>query len=92
MKVCLMQTSDKIIAVSPTTVDKCIIYQEIKTIKSLLKRNRVPEKLTQCQTFRSGKTLLSAAEKRGDMHIVVQLKNQDVIALEIKYHKSCFTK
>ena len=76
---------------TPTAMTKCIICQSKKTRKASGGiRGRVEEKLTQCQTFSVGETLLRSAKKKNDERIITQLHDQDVVASEVRYHKSCF--
>ena len=80
-------------SVSSTSFSNCIICQSSKTVKATGGiKGRVTEKLTLCQTFNAGETLLNAAKKHCDERIITQLIDKDVVALEVRYHKSCFTK
>ena len=56
---------------------------------SLTWRIREREKLTQCETITAGKLLL-AAELRNDEQILLHIRGQDLVALEIRYHLSCY--
>ena len=59
------------------------------------KNKRVPkskslEKLSTCETFQAGATLLNAAEVCKDQRIIVAIEHQDVVATEVKYLRSCY--
>ncbi|CAH3152689.1 unnamed protein product [Pocillopora meandrina] len=58
-------------------IDKCIICQ-------------VEKSLTQNISEYGSASLLRAAEIRGDNRVLPQIKGQDCIAREIKYHRSCY--
>ena len=72
-----------------TDIKSCIICQEEKTDS---KDRRKKEKLTACQTLNAGESLINAAKKRSDQRILVALDGQDLIALEVCYHRSCYRK
>ena len=65
---------------------KCAICQPDKTDT---KDRRKKEKLTTCETMQAGRTLLEAAKVRGDQRRIVTLNDQDPIAIELCYHRSC---
>ncbi|XP_070566914.1 uncharacterized protein [Ptychodera flava] len=44
--------------------------------------------LVACET--DGHTLLKAAEFRKDEKLLLQLRGQDLVSIEVKYHKSCY--
>ena len=48
------------------------------------------ESLAELQTFEASKTLIDAAEIRNDARVLLAIKDQDLIALDVKYHKSCY--
>ena len=52
---------------------------------------RLAEKLTQCATYEAEFSLLDAARTRSHARILNELENQDGIANEIKYHRTCFS-
>ena len=52
---------------------------------------RLAEKFTQYATYESEFSLLDAACTRSHARILNELENQDGIANEIKYHRSCFS-
>ena len=62
-------------------IKSCWICQ---TEKTDAKDRRRKEKLT------SGSTLLESAKVRDDRRLIVGLDNQDSIAIEVCYHKSCY--
>ena len=63
-------------------IDKCIICQVEKC-------KRGKGALTQNISEYGSASLLRAAEIRGDNRVLLQIKGQDCIAHEIKYHRSC---
>ena len=60
--------------------------------KALRKDGRTSgyESLAKLQTFEASKTLIYAAEIRNDARVLLAIKDQDLITLEVKYHKSCY--
>ena len=66
---------------------KCAICQ---TEKSDSKDRRRKEKLTLCETVQAGRTLFEAAKLRGDQRLIVALRDQDPIAIELCYHRNCY--
>ena len=68
-------------------IDKCIICQVEKCKRGKGARSR--EALTQNISEYGSAFLLRAAEIRGDNRVLPQIKGQDCIAREIKYHRSC---
>lgn len=70
-----------------TNIKSCIICQAEKTDS---KDRRRKEKLTTCQTLTAGESLVNAATIRDDQRLLVALDGQDLIALEVCYHRSCY--
>ena len=70
-----------------TDMKKCAIC---KTEKSDSKDRRRKEKLTLCETVQAGRTLFEAAKLRGDQRLIVALRDQDPIAIELCYHRTCY--
>lgn len=66
---------------------ECAICQTVKTDS---KDRRRKEKLTTCETMQAGRTLLEAAKLRGDQRLSVALRDQDPIAIELCYHRTCY--
>ena len=48
------------------------------------------ESPAELQTFEASKSLIHAAEIRNDAWVILAIKDQHLIALEVKSHKSCF--
>ena len=70
-----------------TDIKSCIICQ-VEKVDSQDRRRK--EKLTTCQTLTAGESLVNAAKIRGDQRLLVALDGQDLIAIEVCYHRSCF--
>ena len=70
-----------------TDIKQCIICQKEKTDS---KDRRRKEKLTLCQTMMAGASLIEAAKVRDDQRLVLMLSDEDPIALEVCYHRSCY--
>ena len=70
-----------------TDMRKCAICQTEKTDP---KDRRRAEKLTTCETMQAGRTLLKAAKVRGDQRLIVSLSDHDPIAIELRYHRTCY--
>ena len=66
---------------------ECAICQTVKTDS---KDRRRKEKLTTCETMQAGRTLLEAAKLRGDQRLSIALRDQDPIAIELCYHRTCY--
>ena len=67
-----------------TSFDKCIICQREKTQKKGTKP------LSNYETFQAGRTLPNAAKVRQDERIIVAIEWEDVVAIEVNYHRSCY--
>ena len=65
--------------------DWCIFCQQ-----KLRRIGKNPENLTQCLTTQASQKLMKAAENKEDHNILLQIRGQDLIAIEVKYHKSCY--
>ena len=48
------------------------------------------EDLTNCAKFKAGDTLLIAAKIREDNRLIISLEGQDYIAIEVRYHRTCY--
>ena len=70
-------------------IQKCIICQKEKTIRQS-NGSRKKETLSQNISEYGSATLLRAAQIKKDRQILLQIEGQDTIALEIKYHRSCY--
>ena len=70
-------------------VKNCIICQKGKVKKNKGKA-RTRERLTQNTSEHGRASLLKAARIRCDERVLLQIEGQDTIALEIKYHRSCY--
>ena len=74
-------------SLQPTTsMEGCLICQKSKRIP----KSKSLEKLSNCETFQAGATLLNAAKVRKDQIVIVAIEHQDVVATEVKYHRSCY--
>ena len=72
-------------------VNKCAICQQDKTMLTKNKGARSREPLSLNMTTTGSASLLKAAEIRDGRRLLLQIQGQDTIAIEIKYHKSCYT-
>lgn len=68
----------------------CIICKKKEKVRKV-KGRIVHEHLSYCETFDRGNKLVEAAQRKADNAILVQLQGCDYIAIELQYHKSCFT-
>lgn len=73
----------------PFDINKCVICQKEK-INRTRGMARTREPLTQNISEYGSATLLKAATIREDKSVLLQIEGQDTIALEIKYHRSCY--
>ena len=71
---------------TPTPSDTCIICQHV--VKRSGSRQ---EKVSQCLTDRGSDQILAAAERKGDERVLLDIRANDLIAKEIKYHKTCYS-
>ena len=71
-------------------INKCAICQRDKTILTKNKGARSREPLSLNMTATGSALLLKAAEIRDDRRLLLQIQGQDTIAIDIKYHKSCY--
>lgn len=70
-------------------IEKCIICQKDKVKKNRASA-RTREPLTQNISEYGSASLLKAAQIRDDERVLLHIKGQDTIALEVKYHRSCY--
>ena len=70
-----------------TNIKSCWIYQKEKTDG---KERRRKKKFTNCENVQAGDTLLEAAKIRKDRRLIVALGDQDPVAIEVCYHKTCY--
>ncbi|XP_077968888.1 uncharacterized protein LOC144422864 [Styela clava] len=66
---------------------KCIICRKEKFIKRHKAHSR--EKLSCCE-YSSGGLFYEAALARNDESVLVQIRNRDLVAIEVRYHPSCY--
>ena len=71
-------------------IDKCAICQKDKAKKAYGKGARTRETLTLNITEFGSATLIKAARFRNDSRMLLHIDGRDTIALEIKYHRSCY--
>ena len=71
-------------------VNRCAICQKEKFRNTRRKGTRCRETLTLNMTDCGSASLLKAAQIRDDRRLLLQIQGQDTIAIEIKYHKSCY--
>ena len=71
--------------VSAAVLMLCIICQKKR---KYFKRSE--ELLSQWETFQASETLFSAACLRKDERILLAIKGQDLIAIDIQYRPSCY--
>ena len=71
-------------------INKCAICQQDKTMLTKNKGARSRETLSLNMTATGSASLLKAAQIRDDRRLLLQIQGQDTIAIEIKYHKSCY--
>jgi hypothetical protein len=67
--------------------EKCIICQQHKFLKTHAKTR---EKLAQNISEYGSSAILRAAQIRNDTRVLLQIEGKDTIALEIRYHRSCY--
>uniref|UniRef100_UPI00358FD2C1 uncharacterized protein n=1 Tax=Myxine glutinosa TaxID=7769 RepID=UPI00358FD2C1 len=67
----------------------CLICKKDKNIVEPHSRKRRKEQLVHCETITAGK-LVTAAEMRKDEALLINIRGKDLVALEARYHKSCF--
>ncbi|XP_071953111.1 uncharacterized protein [Antedon mediterranea] len=67
----------------------CIICKKLRYGRvDRFKGSRTMEKLIMCEHINGG-TLLEAAELKQDERLLQQIKDQDCVAIELRYHRSC---
>ncbi|KAJ8050302.1 hypothetical protein HOLleu_03448 [Holothuria leucospilota] len=67
----------------------CLICQKDSYITHHHTKKRSKERLVECQTITAG-SLQKAAEVRKDEKLLLHIRGQDLVALEAKYHKTCY--
>ena len=68
---------------------QCIICKTNQYVKDPGTRKRKVEKLMNCETI-SGGQLLNAAKMKQDERLLLHIRGKDLVAIEVKYHKSCY--
>ena len=71
-------------------INKCAICQQYKTMLTKNKGARSREPLSLNMTATGSASLLKAAQIQDDRRLLLKIQGQDTIAIEIKYHKSCY--
>ncbi|PIK41995.1 hypothetical protein BSL78_21147 [Apostichopus japonicus] len=66
----------------------CVICQKVSYVTNSLTKKRSKERLVECQTVTAG-SLQTAAQIRND-EAIAYIRDQDLVALEAKYHKTCY--
>ena len=69
--------------------DDYILCHNNKVITCRSTRKRKLEHLTKCSTIKAV-NLNQAAEDNNDEALPLQIKDKDCVALEVKYHNSCY--
>ena len=70
-----------------TTLRKCIICQKDKINKTSGSRY---EPLSDLQMLKASNTLKNAATIRYGQRILLEISGKDLVAIEVKYHRSCY--
>ncbi|XP_055487438.1 uncharacterized protein LOC129694708 isoform X8 [Leucoraja erinacea] len=68
---------------------RCIICKGSKYTKEINTGKRNMEKLMQCETKQGGQ-LMTAATMKKDEALLLHIRDRDLVALEARYHKSCY--
>uniref|UniRef100_UPI0035901801 uncharacterized protein isoform X2 n=1 Tax=Myxine glutinosa TaxID=7769 RepID=UPI0035901801 len=68
---------------------ECVICKQTKYVKESVTSKRKVERLVRCETIAGGQ-LLNAALMRKDEHLLVHVRGRDLVALEVRYHRSCY--
>lgn len=66
----------------------CIICKSENKIKEKYSGKRKREELSQCET--NNNNLLRAAIEKNDENLLLHIRNKDIIAIEMSYHRSCY--
>ena len=59
-------------------------------IKEQCSGKRKAERLVQCETKHGGQLLAAAATMKQDEALLLRIRDQDLVAIEARYHKSCY--
>eukprot|EP00057_Strongylocentrotus_purpuratus_P021683 XP_011676157.1 PREDICTED: uncharacterized protein LOC105444073 [Strongylocentrotus purpuratus] len=68
---------------------ECVICKSTKYVKESFSQKRKVERLIRCETL-SGGQLVKAAEIRNDEKLLLKIRGKDLVALEVRYHRSCY--
>ena len=71
-------------------INKCAICQKTKFKRASGKGARTREALTQNISELGSATLIKAARTRNDSRLLLHIDGRDTIAMEVKYHRSCY--
>lgn len=66
----------------------CVVCKTEKYIVDRPTGKRKKEKLAKCET--NNNLLLEAAIAKNDEHLLIQIRDKDLIAIEMQYHRSCY--
>ena len=72
---------------APQTEEVCIVCQTRKK-----KPGKEIKTLSKCRSFNPDKRVTKSAEKKKDQRILLAILCEDLVAKEVKYHKSCYEK
>ena len=67
----------------------CILWQKEKTIRCRVTHKRKKEHLVKCSTI-DAVNLKQAAEDNKNETLLMQIKDKDCVAIEVRYHNSCY--
>ncbi|CAB3999122.1 Hypothetical predicted protein [Paramuricea clavata] len=67
----------------------CVLCQKEKTITCRIIRKRKKEHLVKCSTI-DAVNLKQAAEDNKNETLLMQIKDKDCVAIEVRYHNSCY--
>ena len=71
-----------------TDLTVCIICQ---TTQKKYKDKHLNESLSWCLTEQASATLLEAARIRSDERLLLAIEHLDLISIEVRYHRSCYS-
>ena len=70
---------------------QCLICRSTKYAKERATKKRKVERLVNCETSQGGK-LVKAAKIRHDERLLLDIEGRDLVAIEARYHRTCYLK
>ena len=75
-------------------VERLHLHPKLKRFVSFVKGNercgKEIENLSQCLSFEADERVTKSAERKNDYRLLLAIQCEDLVAKEVRYHKSCY--